>query len=370
MRAIDVEAGKLDGQATYYVAYSPYHVYPFLTGSDMDTISYSTWKTIDLARGCILGALIGDAAGATLEFIGRRPTPCDVRTALRMGGGGVWQTAPGQITDDGELTLALCQALIGEETYRSARVARFYRRWYLSEPFDIGHATASALGDGLLDDPQLAERLGKNARRNNANSKANGSLMRASPLGVWASKVGLSAAVDAAREDARLTHPHPACQWSGAAYVIAIRHLMLNPGDHLGAFAAAEAVLVDDSAVEVLGWLGDAQSGRLPEFHPQAGFVRIAFTHAFYHLCQRTNYYEALSTILSGGGDTDTNACIAGGLLGALHGADGIPELMRSAVLNSDVTRGQPRPLWLQTQYVQSLIDALVTPESKDEEGT
>lgn len=37
---------------------------------------------------------------------------------MRMVGGGVWNTAPGQVTDDGELTLALAHALVGESTYR------------------------------------------------------------------------------------------------------------------------------------------------------------------------------------------------------------------------------------------------------------
>ena len=55
---------------------------------------------------------------------------------------------------------------------------------------------------------------------------------------------------------------------------------------------------------------------------PNTGFVRIAFTHAFRHLRAETAYAEALRERLAGGGDTDTNGCIVGGLLGALHGED------------------------------------------------
>lgn len=55
----------------------------------------------DQARGAILGAFIGDAAGATLEFFDRKPNANDVQAALKMTSGGIWKTAPGQITDDG-----------------------------------------------------------------------------------------------------------------------------------------------------------------------------------------------------------------------------------------------------------------------------
>jgi ADP-ribosylglycohydrolase len=55
--------------------------------------------------------------------------------------------------------------------------------------------------------------------------------MRASALGVWASKVSLGEAVLSARLTAELTHPNPSCIHANAAYVVAIRHLILAPGD-------------------------------------------------------------------------------------------------------------------------------------------
>jgi len=283
--------------------------------------------------GAVLGALIGDAAGATLEFLGRQPTAVEVEQALGMCGGGIWNTAPGQVTDDGELTLALLQALAGQPRYDVNRAARAYRLWYLSDPFDIGNATTNALEEGDPDSPDLAELIARRASMFNSESKANGSLMRATPLGVWSARVSVEEAVDAARADARLTHPNPSCQWSTAAYVVAIRHLTLNADDHRGAFEAARSILPTGEGDEVRGWLEDAEAGQLPPFHPQAGFVKIAFTHAFHHLLRCTPHVQALRETLSGGGDTDTNACIVGGLLGALWGEKGLAEEMRKIVL-------------------------------------
>ena len=109
----------------------------------------------------------------------------------------------------------------------------------------------------------------------------------------------------------------------------------------------------------MLGWLREAESGAGPPYHPNPGFVRIAFTHAFRHLKSETPYVEALRETLAGGGDTDTNGCIVGGLLGALHGEDGVPERLRAAVLKCDTTLGRPRPEFFSTRDAASLADRL-----------
>ena len=313
-------------------------------------------------RGAILGALIGDAAGAVLEFIGHQPSASEIDHAMTLPGGGVWRVAPGQVTDDGEMTLALCQALAGQARYPADRVASAYVRWYHSPPFDIGGTTSNALSGFQDDQPGLASRVLQQAARRNMGSKANGSLMRASPLGVWAAKVTVQEAIDAARLDAQLTHPNLTCQWAAAAYVLAIRHLVLHPGQAAGAFdVAREAVRSqgDEGAQEVLIWLEEAKAGQLPACWPQAGFARIGFTHAFWHLQQQTPYEQALREMLAGGGDTDTNACIVGGLIGALHGYDHLPDQMFSQILNCNTRQGRTRPEWLQTSRVLELIDAL-----------
>lgn len=86
----------------------------------------------NLAQGCLLGALIGDAAGSRLEFLGRKPTQADVAEALAIKGGGVFGLAPGQITDDGEMTLALARSLVGSLQFPRERVAANYRAWVAS----------------------------------------------------------------------------------------------------------------------------------------------------------------------------------------------------------------------------------------------
>ena len=316
----------------------------------------------DVGRGCLLGALVGDAAGATLEFLGRNPDAVEVDRALEMVGGGPLRTAPGQITDDGELAVCLARALSGTSTFSVEKVALEYRAWLRSEPFDIGNATRNGLSGGLAASPgNIHEGMWRAAAAQNAESKANGALMRAAPLGAWGWRLNEEDLVAAAMADAGLTHPNPTCKHASAAYCLAIQHLVITPGDGVGAFAAAKVWADRAGAEEVLEWLGLAEENVDVGYWPQAGFVKYGFVHAFRHLLLDTPYRAALRETLLGGGDTDTNACIVGGLVGALRGEPGIPRSMVEAVMSCDTAKGRARPAWLQTrEHLPRLLDALV----------
>ena len=55
------------------------------------------------------------------------------------------------------------------------------------------------------------------------------------------------------------------------------------------------------------------------------GFVKWGFVLAFYCLARDLLYEEAISIVLALGGDTDTNCCIVGGLIGAKIGRSQLP---------------------------------------------
>jgi ADP-ribosyl-[dinitrogen reductase] hydrolase len=74
---------------------------------------------------------------------------------------------------------------------------------------------------------------------------------------------------------------------------------------------------------------------------------------AFHFLRRATPYEEAIKATLMKGGDTDTNAAIVGGMMGALHGASAIPERMKQPVLT--YREGQPRPGALHARHIPGL---------------
>jgi ADP-ribosylglycohydrolase len=199
------------------------------------------------------------------------------------------------------------------------------------------------------------------ATEGSSGSKANGSLMRATPLGIWGYRLDANVLAQYARQDSALSHPNPSCGDAVACYVLAIARLLQVPGDRHKAFAYAMQWASTFANDEVKSWLLLAQEGRDIPYYPQAGFVKIAFVHAFRQLLLEASYEDALYETLLGGGDTDTNACIVGGLLGAACGAHAIPEDLKEPVLSCHTDYGMhPRPDWLCTTSLYELAKQLV----------
>ena len=110
----------------------------------------------DFAFGCILGSFIGDAGGSLVEFIETRVDENLLKKCLEMPGGGTHGNGPGQVTDDGEMTMCLLWGLSKNQKEQGLlkidlnHVCEYYKEWILSSPFDIGVTTKDALGPLVL----------------------------------------------------------------------------------------------------------------------------------------------------------------------------------------------------------------------------
>jgi len=85
-------------------------------------------------------------------------------------------------------------------------------------------------------------------------------------------------------------------------------------------------------------------------------------------------YYDTLRLSIQQGGDTDTNACIAGGLIGALVGVGNIPTYLFRRVMDYDCNEfGIRRPQWLSIKEravadIWVLLGKLAPPKPTSEE--
>jgi ADP-ribosylglycohydrolase/fructose-1,6-bisphosphatase/inositol monophosphatase family enzyme len=289
------------------------------------------------AQGCLLGQVAGDNLGALVEFADapaiRRRYPEGPR---RLEDGGAWDILAGQPTDDSEMALALARSVVSSGGFEREAALEAYRAWLRSAPFDVG----GTVGAALRDHPNPA-------------SQANGSLMRASPLGVYAHALDPALAAELARQDSSLTHPSPVCGDATAAFVVAVAHAV-REGD--GAEAAWRA------AVEWAGRAGpallvrealEAARHEPPECDARGseGWVRVALQNAFFELLHAATLEEGVVATVRRGGDTDTNAAVAGALLGAVHGRAAVPAQWRSMVLSCRpapprARRPRPRAYW------------------------
>jgi ADP-ribosylglycohydrolase len=308
------------------------------------------------AQGCLLGQLAGDSLGSLVEF----QSEASIRAKypdgiLELADGGTHNTIAGQPTDDSEMALMLARSIVRAERFDPGEVAVAYAQWFESPPFDYGHTTGRALRPAVA-----ALRHGESpasvaaAARSSASgeSQANGALMRVSPLGIFAHALPVAAAADLARQDAALTHAHPVCRDASAAFVVAIAHAVATGSnteetyhfvsswaDVRSAAASDEMTPVDPAVRECLEL---AATDPPPDFEHQQGWVLIALRNAFWQLLHAPSLEAGVSDTVMRGGDTDTNAAIAGALLGAVHGISAVPGRWRDTILSCRPERGRP----------------------------
>lgn len=282
---------------------------------------------LDRAVGCLFGQVAGDSLGSLVEF----KSPAQIAAAYPDGvralaDGGTWNTLAGQPTDDSELALALARTLAGASDYDAEAVAAAYGRWYASHPFDIGGTTSQALSVAHAAKTGKAQAARQAASRD---SQANGSLMRVAAIGIWARDA--AEAAEAAAADSALSHPHPVCAAACASFAAAI-HTGIAGGTLAAMLDAAMAAAAGNQAV--LQRLETARSGQFPpDYTHNMGWVLLALQNAFAHLAAGHGAEAALVATVARGGDTDTNAAIAGALLGAAQGRAAFPARWRLAVL-------------------------------------
>ena len=275
---------------------------------------------LDRAKGCLFGQVIGDNLGALVEF----QTEEEIADAYPDGvcdlhDGGCWDILAGQATDDSELALALARTLLETGNYDRDAIAAAYGDWYDSGPFDKGGAIDQALSAAAS--AEAGSKAETASSRANTGSQANGSLMRVSPIGIWARRPEV--ADQFARVDSRLTHPHEVCVDACGVFAAAIAE-GIRSGDRDAMLGVALADALTDSVKDALRRAG---RGEAPEGYcsGKSGWVLLAFQNAFYHLQRGATVEDALVATVGKGGDTDTNAAITGALLGAADGLGAIP---------------------------------------------
>jgi ADP-ribosylglycohydrolase len=310
------------------------------------------------AQGCWLGQLAGDALGSLVEFQTRESIAARYPGGVRhLEDGGTWDTIAGQPTDDSEMALALARTLAAEGRFDADAVLRAYVAWYESGPFDIGHTTGTALA---------AARRGRRAAL--SESQANGSLMRVSPLGIFGAAHDAGDLAEWAHADAALTHPHPVCAGATAVFAATLAYAIgagCGPG---AAYAYAHERAPEwDAPPAVLETLDRARRER-PAYLVNSGWVLVAFQNAFYQLLHASSLEEGLVDTVTQGGDTDTNAAIAGALLGAVHGRESIPLSWRDRVLTCRPLAGlegvrRPRPAAYWPAGALDLAEQLLVPK-------
>ena len=277
------------------------------------TFDYTQMNRIE---GCLLGLYIGDAMGAQVEFkpvaeiMKRFKDPYSGKYEMDMRDGGTHNLLAGQVTDDSEMAMALIHSMNKKDGYSSEKAKDEYVEWAYSRAFDMGKTTHDALINNVL----------------NYDSQANGALMRIAPLALAYCDASDETLDALARQDAMITHPNIICQECNVLYCLAIAKLV-NGHTNIDVYDYVLDYAIENGfSDEVISVLKEATYKTHNNYGYKQGWVLIAFQNAFYCLLHCWNLHEVFRFTILKGGDTDTNAAIAGALYGASIGEDYIPD--------------------------------------------
>jgi ADP-ribosyl-[dinitrogen reductase] hydrolase len=277
---------------------------------------------MDLAErvvGSCLGLALGDALGAPFEGLRARdvpdPIPAFERSRLRR--------PPGSTTDDTAMARNLMRSLVARDGFDAADLVARHVDWFRTGPEDVGSLTRRVLRRAEMGEDAVAVAEDIWLRQGPEVSAGNGSVMYCAPLGLaYANRpeelFELAPALSA------LTHFDERCRTAVLAVTLAVAALARGEEAEDAARAALEAV-ADHEGGEELEYLVEAAGGARPVDGPDQGFCLFTAGLAFQALVRGGDAESELRRVVSLGGDTDTNAAVAGALLGTRDGVGGLP---------------------------------------------
>lgn len=288
-------------------------------------------------EGGLLGLLIGDALGVPYEFLEPEEIPALPEIEMTPPANFPHKSAApnGTWSDDGAQALCLLSSLLDcgglDLDDFGQRLVSWLNGGYMAvdaRPFDVGTQTSEALT--LFKAGVPAEESGLKGERNNGN----GSLMRVLPLALlWEGDD--ESLVTAAHKQSVITHAHPRSQICCALYCLWARMELEGQSDAWEkAVARLREIYGADGAFR-RELENNVRPDEAPEKYGQ-GYVVSCLLSAR-DACKETNYEAIVRRAIAFGNDTDTTACVAGGIAGIRHGVQGIPERWWKALRGKNI---------------------------------
>jgi ADP-ribosyl-[dinitrogen reductase] hydrolase len=302
---------------------------------------------LDRYQGTLTGVHAGDSLGAPYE----KKEPEHIASDLADRGGLVafsyddpWGKSgffpAGRPTDDTELTAALAQSLVERKGSEPHHQYDLFRRAVQGESF-VWEGIADGFGGTtrlMLDAPTYAEAL---QRVDRPVVPSNGSLMRSAPLALWGRNLAPAVLDDAVRESSRVTHLHESAVLCSVVYTRVLTSILHGATPH-EAWEEARSQTYEEHDP----WIEHLMRGvaELPEpeatnvwlrpKRPQgrAGTAYHTLHIALWSTLNASSFADGLECAVRFAGDTDTQAAVAGGLLGAHYGLSGIPREWQDAL--------------------------------------
>lgn len=245
--------------------------------------------------GSLLGFAIGDAMGATTEFMSQGEIHRKYGEVKDIIGEGWLNLKAGEVTDDTQMMTIVAKARMKNVELFTKSCCSGFVDWLSKGPKDVGGACRAAILQGGRKSPDEWMRL--SMERQEAHQRldlGNGAVMRALFL-------ALNNEPSLAVHQGRLTHNNPTSDMYIRDYCYAVHMALSTP----------------------TMWDGDKGHLRLME---PTGHVKNSVNNAIFWSFNALNFREAILGPVNHGGDADTIAALTGGIAGAHFGANHIPK--------------------------------------------
>ncbi|CUW40997.1 ADP-ribosyl-[dinitrogen reductase] glycohydrolase [Magnetospirillum sp. XM-1] len=256
------------------------------------------------ALGAYLGFAVGDALGATVEFLTKGEIREKYGLHRKMIGGGWLHLAPGQVTDDTEMSLCLGRSLIARQELDLKNVCEEFAAWLKTGPVDVGNTCRRGIRrfmtHGTLDGGYCEGDAGNGAAMRNL-PIALATLHRPDLLEGWT------------LAQSHITHNHPLSD--DATLALGRMTQALVTGQGMKAARDEANALVEKH-----------KCFKFETFRGQSTAYIVDTMQTVLHFYFLTDSFRnCLIEVVNQGGDADTTGAIAGMLAGATYGVREIP---------------------------------------------
>ena len=258
------------------------------------------------SAGAYLGLAVGDALGATVEFL----TPREIRDRYgehrELIGGGWLRLRRGKVTDDTEMALALGQSILAQGRVDPCAAAEAFSDWMRTKPVDIGHTVRRGIAH--------YRRTGETVVPENEHDAGNGACMRCLPVALCTLGAEEAEVAAANRAQSHVTHHSPLGD-AGTLTVIRMVQAALDGGTRTDLKRLADALAAAEPEYRYDRRRMENPGGYLPE----------TLKAVFQALFATDGFESALVDVVNRGGDADTTGAILGMIAGAHYGISAIP---------------------------------------------
>jgi ADP-ribosyl-[dinitrogen reductase] hydrolase len=313
----------------------------------------------------MLGLAIGDALGQPFEF-------CTAKQIAQSGWDGnfyngiankfgiseevdkklynLWKLNPGQYTDDTLLGLCIANSLVEHNDFVAEKVALNYMKYAKSGDLrGIGMTCEKAFAKMAQGVP-LSECGKKESTRKKPSFKkvsqttvdavcGNGTVMRVASIGLFFKDE--TRLIQAAKEDASMTHDHPDARDTSALLALLINHLSKANDLNLLLRIVTNFQFEGTNTPNAIALTLSLLTENIQSFSDvikrvdTGGCAHHTFGTALYCFFSSSSFKEAVIKAVLMGGDTDTRAAIVGTMAGTFYGLENISKEYVDNVENS-----------------------------------